>query len=157
MAFTLPADGGRLRLVSYLSTNDTKYVIGCVPMYGTNRIEGYRTVLRPAANINDDTATFILRTDPLGFRLYWAQDPKWFLTWINTRINLYLNWADNYLDHTYSIFTVDSVKDGNWFALNNYNHQWVVDVDHSGTADNTKVISWEWNGGDNQIWRPESA
>jgi Ricin-type beta-trefoil lectin domain-like len=48
-----------------------------------------------------------------------------------------------------------SVKDGRWFALNNDNHSYVVDVQGGATADNTPVLSWKWNGGDNQIWRAE--
>jgi hypothetical protein len=56
-----------------------------------------------------------------------------------------------------TIFAVDSARGGNWFALNDSKHLYVVDVDNSNVADGTKILQWKWNDGDNQCWRFEQA
>ena len=48
-----------------------------------------------------------------------------------------------------SLFAVDPVKDGTWFALNNRKHQAVLDISQSDTKENNVVIQFPWNGGDN--------
>jgi len=49
-------------------------------------------------------------------------------------------------------FAVDFV-DGCWFALNDRTRNHVVDCSGSGTAETNPIVSWPWNGGENQMWR----
>lgn len=56
-----------------------------------------------------------------------------------------------------ALLRADPVRDGNWFALNRYDGDQVMDVRRSDTLAGTSVISFPWNGGDNQIWRTEEV
>lgn len=161
MGITLPGPGVKARLVSYLTTDPAleKYVLGYVP-FGGARQEGYMLVLRHLSQANNDSTTFTFdgQSDGSGFRLRAGGDTSQFATFINVRNQLYLESASNFLTADYSIFTIDAVKgDGPWFALNNFNKKWVVDIKGGGNADKTPIISWDWNGGDNQIWRAETV
>jgi hypothetical protein len=162
MAISLPGPDQKARLVSYFTTDPAseKYVLGCEPYYSSQRLEGYGLVLRQLSKANNDYTTFYFagESDGSGFRLKWGQDQSLFLTFINVRNQLYLNSDPLYRAAHYSIFTIDAVKnDDTWFALNNFNKQWVVDVKGATTADKTPCISWQWNGGDNQVWRAETV
>ncbi len=117
-------------------------------------------VLRRLSQVTDsDTAAFYFdgQSDGRGFGLRWAKDRTQFATVVNQRTQVYLASANNFLTDSYSILTVDSVKDGNWFALNNNDHKWVLDAKGARNADKTPIITWEWNNGDNQIWRAEAV
>jgi hypothetical protein len=156
MAFTLPADVP-IRIISYLTGSDEPYVIGGVPWLISGMLQGYNVVLRPLSQARN--ATTLFRIEPHGaegFRLKWDGAP-FYLAWIVPGGRLLMKSDPAYLTKDHSYFTVDSVKDGNWFALNNCNHSAVVDVDHGNTADNTFILSRTWNGGDNQVWRFEQA
>jgi hypothetical protein len=52
-------------------------------------------------------------------------------------------------------FTVDMLDGGHWFALNNHDKSYVVDVAESNTSRNARLLAFKWNGGDNQRWRAE--
>jgi hypothetical protein len=155
--------GARVRFFSYIGG---EYVLGI----GPDRWGSPKTVLKHASTSNDHTTTFIIEAAERGcFRLKWGQDPRQYLSWHNPYSQL---WLSDYIGYhappstgqeeitpssTISLFRVDAVKDGNWFALNDLERQHVLDIDHGYTGVDTLVYSWPWNGGDNQIWRTEAV
>lgn len=159
MPFTLPA-GVPIRIISNLSTADTTYVIGAVPRMVRGQQNGYDIVLRPLSAAQNDTTLFSIEPHGAeGFRLKWggSSQPYRYLAWGTRGGPIHFQDQEAFLTKENTYFTVDSVRDGNWFALNDYRHGSVVDVDHSGTADKTPINSHRWNDGDNQCWRFEYA
>lgn len=155
----IPGTGFRARLISYLTTDPAseKYVLGCVPYFAGSRQEGYFLALRRLSQANNNSTTFFFdwENNLSGFRLRWGSDQSKFATWTGHDSPLYLNSDPQFLTKDSSLFTTDSVKDGRWSALNTSNHSYVLDVKGGTTADNTPVLQWKWNGGDNQVWRAE--
>ena len=149
--------GARVRFISYLDIDvalgvNTPADKWTAPPTAVKRLsEGNRT---------DRTIFVIEVADNGAFRLRWAADQGQYLAWQAPYKQLWLIDKATALHPRYcetSLFTVDAVKDGNWFALNNAQHTHVVDIDHGSTASGTAVFSWRWNGGDNQVWRSEAA
>jgi hypothetical protein len=151
--------GASVRFFSYLGAD---FVLGAAQ---DSRDHYYKTALKHLSNGNNNhTTTFIIEAAEQDcFRLKWAQNPKTYLTWNSHTQKLILSDYIGYrvggigTNAEVSLFRVDAVKDGNWFALNNLQRQSVLDLSGSITAENNPVISWQWNGGDNQIWRTEAV
>jgi hypothetical protein len=151
MPINMPGKDIPVRLVSYLTTHpeskDTTYVLGLV--------DGFGLALRHLSLANDDSTTFYLDGDWSDFRMYAGQDRSKFLMWGNPQSDFRFSNNKNFLVPQVTFLSIDAVKADPWFALYDWNHQWVVDVAASHTADKSRIVSWKWNGGDNQIWRME--
>lgn len=163
--------GTRVRFFSYIGAD---YILGAEP----DKNGWPRTALKHVATDSDAGTTFtVVAAERDCFRLKWGRSLQGYN-------DVYLKWAPNYQQLTMTVapieytapgnlqdwidkglspqcyatlFRVDPVKDGNWFALNDRTRQAVVDIDHGSGARNTKIFAWPWNGGDNQIWRTEAV
>jgi len=56
-----------------------------------------------------------------------------------------------------SCWRLDSVGGGGYYAINRWDDSEVMDVQGDSCDPGTPVISWAWNGGDNQRWRLDPA
>lgn len=78
----------------------------------------------------------------------------------HSKVVIPLTWCGGFLEarlgvpHIDECFQVDMV-DRCWFALNNQARTRVADVAHGNTAHGSAVVSWPWNGGENQKWRAQ--
>lgn len=52
---------------------------------------------------------------------------------------------------------MDGLDPSPWVAINNYNHDRVIDIDHGVMEDGRRLLSFPWNSGTNQWWRLEDA
>ena len=152
MAINMPGKDVPVRFVSYLTAHpgskDTTYVLGV--------IDGFVLGLRRLSMADDDTTIFYVDGDWPNFRLYSGQDRSKFLRWGNPQSELLFSNNKNFLIPAATSFTLSPAKVDPWFALYDWqNHRWVVDVAASHTDDKSRIVSWTWNGGDNQIWRME--
>lgn len=148
---SLPTPGHRVRFISYLNPD-------CV--LGTKEYDNdlRRAALRNlSTNNNTSTLWFIQESIGGAFKIQWAYNPSKYLHWMGSQESLWIGEdPSRYPQSSYSaLFRVDPVKDGDWFALNNYARDRVVDVAASNTAADTDILCWRWNGGDNQVWRTE--
>lgn len=140
----------RCRIVPYVTTS--KYLSVTNEYFGT-----YKPALR---SIDQGPGTVWRRRDrgPGAFHLI-HEGTNHALIWMGGT-GLGLLHPDRYQydqDKDHLIFTGDLLDPAPWFALNNNEHDKVVDVDHGRTDENTPVIGFPWNGGDNQKWRMEDA
>lgn len=107
-------------------------------------------------SVNGDFTVFTITKTSEGFGLNNHADLGW---WSNDdgrgHSGVYVGYPNHMVTQPYDYgFTVDFVN-GVWFALNNHDHTRVVDVKESDTTEGNQVIGFEWNGGDNQIWRAQ--
>jgi len=150
-------NGARVRFFSFLGPD---VVLG---ISGPKRDPhvGHSAVKHLSAGNKSHVTTFIIETaEDDTFRLKWGEHPKYHLSWMGNGQALALHEALGHRpgqDPADSLFAVDAVKDGSWFALNNRKHQAVLDISQSDTSENNIVIQFPWNGGDNQVWRTEIA
>lgn len=170
------ANGRRIRLISRL---DQEVALGLhsfwpAPATGGSGVIGalIRSVAPPLNSSvsvhrlslgSNDTA--VLRADAVdgGFTLSWADQPGCFLYWTDGQFGLFDDRPQPSLlssvmgDQSYDkTFTIDWV-DGCWFALNNHDHSRVADVRGASSDERTPIVSFGWNGGDNQIWRAQAV
>ena len=150
--------GQRVRFFSRLNGNDL--VLGFVQPESSNH-SAWTTVVKYLSRGNRTVGTaFDVEAGTGGFRLKWAQDTDQYLCWwpegqqLNLMHSAFANRSDRY-DTT--IFTTDPVESDNWLVLNNREKSRVVDVAGSMIDEDTPVLSWRWNAGNNQIWRTELA
>ena len=151
MAINMPGKDDPVRFVSYLTTHpeakDKTYVLGIA--------DGFELVLRHLSLADDASTTFYVDGGWSDLRLYSGQDRSKFVIWGNPQDDLRFSNNKNFLIPQATFLSIEAVKADPWFALYNWNRQWVVDVAASHTDDKSRVVSWKWNGGDNQIWRME--
>jgi hypothetical protein len=151
MAINMPGKNVPVRLVSYLTTHpdskDKTYVLGA---------DGFALELRHLSLADNESTIFYVDGDWANFRLYSALDRSKFIVWGDPQNDLRLSNNKSFLIPAASSFVIDAVKADPWFGLYDWqHHRWVVDVAASHTADKSRILSWTWNGGDNQIWRFE--
>jgi hypothetical protein len=163
--------GKRVRFFSYLGADN---ILGLEP----DRFGWPRTALKHMSTDNNaSTMFFVEAAEKDCFRLRWTQSVQGtspaYLSWASAYRQLvpvispsqyrppanHWDWEDKGISPSSdgTLFRVDAVKDGNWFALNNLWRQEVLDIDHGITARNTLIYAFPWNGGDNQIWRTEAV
>ena len=150
-------NGARVRFFSFLGAD---IVLGISGPKKDPHV-GQSAVKHLSAGNKSHVTTFIIEAaGDDGFRLKWGEHPKFYLSWMGNGLALALHDALGHRpgqDPADSLFAVDAVKDGSWFALNNRKHQAVLDISQSDTTENNVVIQFPWNGGDNQVWRTEIA
>lgn len=104
----------------------------------------------------DDERRWSIIVDETGFpHLCWPPQPDVQLMWDNGyELNLQNVTAEGgyWYSQDWLRFRPEWV-DGCWFALNNPASDHVVDVSGSGVSVGNPIISFPWNGGDNQKWR----
>ena len=113
-----------------------------------------------AGNKTHVTTFIIEAAEGESFRLKWGEHPKYYLSWMGNGQPLTLHDALGHRpghDLADSLFAVDPVKDGTWFALNSRKHQAVLDISQADTRENNAVIQFPWHDSDNQVWRTEIA
>lgn len=171
------SDGRRIRLISRL---DPDVALGLHAFWpprptggGSGFIDALARVVAPPLNASvsvhrlsiGDNATAVLRADAIdgGFSLSWADQPGCFLYWTDGQFGLFDDRSGGGLigaiagPQSYDkTFTIDWV-DGCWFALNNHDHSRVADVRGGSSDERTQIVSFGWNGGDNQIWRAQAV
>lgn len=113
-------------------------------------------VLRSRKQLNDRTTMWsVYYRNETQFQLRWAESPNLYLGWNMSNDALRLT-ADEYaINGLRTIFTIDDLDPSPWFALNNFEKSRVVDVRRSEMYDGNHILSFPWNGGDNQKWRAE--
>ena len=150
-------NGARVRFFSFLSADIVLGIDG--PKNDPH--SGKTAVKHLSAGNKSHVTTFIIETaEDDAFRLKWGDHSKYYLSWMGNGLALALHDALGHRpgqDPADSLFAVDPVKDGTWFALNNRKHQAVLDISQSDTKENNVIIQFPWNGGDNQVWRTEVA
>jgi len=150
-------NGARVRFFSFLGPD---VVLG---ISGPKRDPhvGHSAVKHLSAGNKSHVTTFIIETaENDTFRLKWGEHPKYYLSWMGNGQALALHEALGHRpgqDPADSLFAVDPVKDGSWFALNTRKHQAVLDISQADSSENNVVIQFPWHGGDNQVWRTEIA
>lgn len=145
--------GNTVRFHSYMNSD---VVLGLQEDPGSNHSAWSTLVRRPSSfGVSNQTAFHVEAADG-GFRLRWLGLGHYLLWW-DPRHPLQAMEAGNAVRfyNTQTIFTYDAVEDGNWFALNNHNKTYVLDVAGLIQEPGTQILSWPWNGGVNQIWRTE--
>lgn len=149
--------GARVRFISYLNPD-------CI-LGATGSEWGHRTnnpVLKNLSTTNNSTTIWVIEAGVDGlFKVRWPQESDSYLRFMGGRMPMVIC-PDPSLPRTLKgefskmgMFRADPVKDGNWFALNQYDGEKVMDVSGCSTAAGTPIIAFPWNGGDNQIWRTE--
>lgn len=135
-------------IVRFHAYSDQNYVIG----HEDEIQNGYgAAVLRPLSRFNDNTTLWRTKYVPNGFSLRWLGNEG--------PAQLRLGFCDEgdslrLSAEFYAAFTTDYLDD-TWFALNNWDHSLVADIDRENIADGVRIISYPWHGGDNQKWRAE--
>ncbi|RZJ47129.1 MAG: hypothetical protein EON87_01990 [Brevundimonas sp.] len=169
------SNGRRIRLISRLSSDVALglHAFWPAPTGGSGFIGELSRLVAPALNSSvsahrlslGGNETTVLRADAIdgGFTLSWADQPGCFLYWTDGQFGLFDDRAGTGLvasivgAQTYDkTFTIDWV-DGCWFALNNHDHSRVADVRGGSSDERTQIVSFGWNGGDNQIWRAQAV
>lgn len=170
------SNGRRIRLVSRL---DQDVVLGLHASWpprptgdGNTFLERVMRSVSPPLNSSvsvhrlslGSNETTVLRADAVdgGFKLSWADQPGCYLFWTDGQFGLFDDRSNTGVVASVlgaqsqdNVFTVDFV-DGCWFALNNRDHGRVADVRGGSSDERTPIISFGWNGGDNQIWRAQA-
>lgn len=146
----LPHDGF-VRFHAYLDPVN-QWVMG----RGTEYRNGIgMTVLRPLASYNDlSTVWGVYYVNDSQFKLRCADSPQIFLA-NNTRDDAMRLVSEQNSHGQSTLFTIDDLDPSPWFALNNADKSRVADISQSFMVNNRYVISFPWNGGDNQKWRVE--
>jgi hypothetical protein len=153
MVFTMPGKDVPVRLISYLTTHpenaETTYVLGVD--------ENQMLVLRHLARAKDDTTIFFVdSSDIAGIRLYWAKDRSKFVTWSFDKYPCFVTNAARMRTRDASILVTQFAKADPWLNLIDWQRQlFAIDVAASKTDDGSRVLLWNSNGGDNQVWRCE--
>jgi len=147
----LPHDG-RVRFHAYLDPGN-QWVIGRVlEMYNGIGQAG----IFPLRGVNDNTSLWSpYYINETQFRLRWVEAPHLYLMWGETGDSLGIT-SEEYAHGNGTLFTIDDLDPSPWFALNNFNKSRVADISESMMAPGRYVITFPWNGGDNQKWRFEA-
>ncbi len=149
--------GARVRFISYLNPDCILGATGSE--FGT---KPNNAVLKNLSTTNNSTTIWAIEAGVDGlFKVRWTQEKDSYLKSMGGLSPMLIG-SDLSLVRTLKgefskmgMFRADPVKDGNWFALNQYDGNRVMDVRGSSTAAGTQILSYPWNGGDNQIWRTE--
>lgn len=143
-------DNAVIRFHAY-SDPANQWVIGQM----TELQNGYgAAVIRPLRTFNDDSTLW--RVKHVGddyFELRWVADGggnPLRLAFVDDGEALRLG-AERQGPY---LFTTDYL-DETWFALNNWDHSRVADINEERLFDGNYVISYPWHDGDNQKWRAE--
>jgi hypothetical protein len=142
-----------VRFISYL---DPDVVLGGKIYEGSSPQTYECCVQRLSKNANDSTGFWVEQVGD-AYRFKWAANPLRYLSWFNGPYHsavLLDPFSQNYSD---VLCKIDPVKDGNWFALNHSDKDFVLDCYGSDTTVGNRCGAWAWNGGDNQIWRTETV
>ena len=151
MTINMPGKDVPVRLVSYLTTHPEKdeatYVLGVD--------QHQMLVLRHLAKAKDDTTMFFVdSTDSAGIRLYWAKDRAMLVVRGNVTQQCFVSKGSRMHNRESSIFVVQAAKADPWFNLIAWDRLlFAIDVAAGRTDDGNRVLLWDRNGGDNQIWR----
>lgn len=144
----LPHDG-KVRFHAYLDPGN-EWVIGRVlEMYNGIGQAG----IFPLRGCNDNTSLWSpYYINETQFRLRWVEAPYLYLMWGIEGDSLGIT-SEEYAHGNGTLFTIDDLDPSPWFALNNFNKSQVADISEGMMAPGRYVITFPWNGGDNQKWR----
>ena len=114
-------------------------------------------MLRHLSHAKDKSTIFHVdsQSDPLGIRLYWARTSSLFVAWSFAKMPCFLSNAPIQRSERSSILVVREANADPWFNLLDWQQQFAIDVAGNKSDDQTLVLMWNRNGGDNQVWRFE--
>ena len=144
----------RVHIVAYETSGaPTEMVVGATDY---TRDNGQMPVLRPK---NHRAGTIFVMEDAHDDGAYYLRHEasgKYLAHWASRQLALTQK-GSNARDNILLQHKMDGLDPSPWVAINNNNHDRVIDIDHGVMEDGRPLLSFPWNDGKNQWWRLQDA